>query len=54
MTDPNENVNPCDLGRIERLRTWLECHPLTGWYIAVVGTLNVLLTFVTLLVSALS
>jgi hypothetical protein len=53
MTDPCEDVKPHE-GRIQKLRYWLECHPPTGWYIAAIGTLNVMLTFALLLVSAFS
>lgn len=52
MTDPCEDVKVPR--RISRLAAWIDCHPRTGWYLAFVGTINVLLTFATLIVSALA
>lgn len=52
MTDPHEDVKP--QGRIARMKDWLECRPLTGWYLAVIGVMNLLLNIATLIVAALS
>jgi hypothetical protein len=45
MTDPCENVKATGP---PRLVAWIDCHPRTGWYLACIGTLNVFLTFLTL------
>lgn len=33
-------------GPLERLKTWVYCHPATGWWLACIGVVNILLNII--------
>lgn len=46
MTDDDTHVK----GFSRRLGTWIDCHPRTGWWIAVLAVVNTVLNLLDLLV----
>lgn len=54
MTDPCEDVKPPRGTLFTRTKTWIDCHPRTGWYLVSLLSFNTVLNLLDLLMNAFS